>query len=197
MRENRLLLATAVAFLLGCGSGPSKADDEKPADTKPPAAAGGDKADKKDDAAKDDKKDEKKDDKSAKKEDPRVYRATVKDWNDTPEFVIDEAVLWVPEVSILGGSSGKKDKNLIVKMGPADIEVPFAEIAQLTFGKAKEDRLPVTVWFNDPEKKDKQLEGTVKANLQLKGTYLARKLDAVLKLREVKTLKLEPVKSDK
>lgn len=195
MQKRRLLLATAVAILLGCGSSDTHADDEKPGD-KPPAA------DKKDDKAPE-KKDEAKpaeakpaDKKPGDKDkkDEKHFVATVTDNFGTAPFKIDDADLRVPQVSLLGGESFDHKKMFTVKHGAAEIEVPFEEISKVTFGKTREDRLEVTIEFRSADKSDKQLEGTVKSNLQLGGNYQQRGLKANLKLREIKSLTLEEQK---
>jgi hypothetical protein len=182
MRESRFVLVAAVAFLLGCGSAATHADDKKP------------------DEKKDEKKgDEKPDEKAPAEKKPaekpkKRYTATVTDRFGTEPFKIDGAEVSVPQVSLLGGESFQYELRFVVKHGAAEIEVPFEEISKVTFGDVKEDRLGVTVEFKAADKADKQLTGTVKSNLQLHGKYQQRQLEAKLKLREIKTLVLEEAK---
>src|SRR5580658_5395061 len=131
MRENRLLLGIAVVALLGCGSEPSHADDQKPDDKKPPAEQRDDKKDEKP-ASAEKKKDEKK----------LVYRAHIVDRvTDIPPYDIEDAWIRVPFTSIHGGSDFEKKQELNVKPGAAEIQIPFAEIAQVECKEAKDDRL--------------------------------------------------------
>src|SRR5580658_8707460 len=114
MRENRLVLAATVAVLLGCSSEPSQADDQKDATH----------AEKKDD----DKK-EAPAKKDAEKKDVKkhgVFKATVIDRSpEVKPIEIDEAVLWVPQISIFSSNGGDPSWSLKVKHGAAEIEVPF------------------------------------------------------------------------
>lgn len=191
MRERRLLLAAAVAVLLGCGSEPTHADDKKP-DEKQPVPA-------------DDKKDEKKPDEKKPDERPdtrpqqavpdkkpaRRFVAVVTDRFKTDPFKIEDAELLVPQVSLLGGESYARELKFVVKHGAAEIEVPFEEIAKVTFKDVKDDRLAVVIEFRGADKGGNSLDGTVKSNLQLGGKYQQRGLPAKLKLRELASLTLE------
>ncbi|MEZ0230116.1 MAG: hypothetical protein ACAI25_15950, partial [Planctomycetota bacterium] len=187
-----LFLAAAVAFLLGCGSEPTHADDQKP-DEKQPAPAG----DKKDDKGTDkpaDPKGEKGGDKGAPAPAPdkvkKRFVAEVTDRFKTKPFKIDEAELLVPQVSLLGGESFDHKLVFVVKHGAAEIEVPFEEISKVTFELPKDDRLPIRIEFRGADKAGKVLDGTVKSNLQLGGKYEQRNLAAKLKLREIESITL-------
>lgn len=191
-RDNRLILAAAVAFLLGCGSEPSKADDQKGEEKPAPVDKAPDKKDERPAAAA--KKDEKK---------GKRFLGTVTDrLPDVKPFTIEEAKIFTPQVSIFGGDSGLEETTLRVKHGAAEIEVPFEDVTEVTFGNVKDDRLEVVVAFRE---KAGVLEGTVKANLQLRGTYVMadpsapkkQELKAQLKLREIKSVKLEEIKEGK
>ncbi len=192
MRTGGLLLAAAVAFLLGCGSEPTHADDKK--DEKQPVPAEGEKKDEKKPEEK--PADPPKGDKApaGKDEKRKHFVAEVTDRFKTPAFKIDEAELLVPQVSLLGGESFDHKFHFVVKHGAAEIEVPFEEIAKVTFGVPKDDRLPIVIEFRAPDKAGKTLDGTVKSNLQLGGKYQQRGLAAKLKLREIDTITLEEVK---
>jgi hypothetical protein len=185
MRENRLLLAATVALLLGCGSSPTRADDQKDPKDQPPA-------EKKDDK-KDEKKDDAKADKPAEKAPAKVrsFKVTVTDNFNTKPFTIEDAVIWVPEVSILSGEGGKATYSLFVKRGAAEIEVPLEDIAEVKGIKAaakEPDRLECTVVFKNG---DPEITGTIKANLSLQGRYDKSKLTAKCKLREITSFKVE------
>ena len=57
-------------------------------------------------------------------EDTRTYRATLTDeWNDEP-FVITNAVMFVPEVSLFGSGEGEEVKELSFRRGSATMTVP-------------------------------------------------------------------------
>ena len=186
MRTTRTLpVAVALTILLGCAADGTKADDgkpggkpaagEKPAD-KPAGEKPADGADKKPEGSK------------------KVFRATVTDRFGTAAFVIADARLWVPEVSLFGGEGGEYKKVVVVKHGAAEIEVPFDEVQTITLKLVKEDRIDVVVTFRAADKAGKQLDGTIKSNLQLHGHYEKSNLSARLKLREINEITLEEEK---
>lgn len=201
IQRRNFCLTLALALLLGCGGGVATKAQEKPGapdakpDDKPPEKADGkppEKADAKPDAAHADKGD-----KLAK--DLRSYRATVTDKStEVKDYVIRDAVIWAPEVSILGGEGHTEEKQLIVKRGAAELIVPFADIAWFELGTLKEDRLEIKVKrvsqlkSEDPKVRELVLIGTIKSNLQLSGKYEDTTLQARLKLREVLKVVLEP-----
>jgi hypothetical protein len=203
MRSNRLggvAIASAVAILLGCSSAATNADDAKPGDAPP--------ADQKQDQKKDEKAPAKTDENAAKAakaakeqkekeekdaDEKRRFNATVTDKTGTVPFLVSDAQIFVPEVSLLGGEGGKLAKELVVKHGPAEITIPLKDVTSLKVDALKEDRLEVTVRFKDPALAGSELKGTIKSNLQLHGKYLKSSLDAKLKLRDVDLVTLEEV----
>ena len=131
------------------------------------------------------------------KQDTRKYLARVRDQYQKDEekpFVVTNVSVFVPEVSLFGGGAGEEIKYLVLKRGAATFEVPFARIKQLAVGKVDEDRLRVRVILRDVSEKGAEvLEGTVKASLELRGTFAANGLPTTIKLRETKLIDLEPV----
>lgn len=177
MRVDRSLVALVVAAFLGVAVAPTRAQQNEP--------------------PKDEKKDEKKPEKPAPEKKKKVHRpfaAKVKDRYNN-EFEVATAFLWVPEVSLLGGESGDEKQVFTVKKGAAEIEIPFEDVESVEFPRdAKEDRLPIVIVLRDPELKKKLpkgLEGDVKASLQLWGDYEGSKLQAKLKLKELRSIQLE------
>lgn len=129
------------------------------------------------------------------KEDTRRYAARIIDVYQPPEdkpFVVEDVALFVPEVSLFGGSGGKRVKTFELRKGAATIEVPFARIAKITVGKVDEDLLNVTIELRDTKPEHKTLTGKVKANLELRGTFVAGDLETNVKLRETKEIELAP-----
>jgi hypothetical protein len=187
IQRRKLCFTVALAVLLGCAGGESTKAQEKPA----PDA----KSDDKDKGEKSDKGKAAEREKAEKeKEDKRVYKAVVTDRSpetSQKDYAISNAEIWVPEVSIFGGEGHTAEKKLSVKRGAAEINVPFTEIAWVSFGELKEDRLVVEVKRIVDVKTDKVLSGTIKSNLLLHGTYENTNLEAKLKLREVSKIVLE------
>ncbi len=124
-------------------------------------------------------------------QDTRTYRATLTDeWNDQP-FVITNVVLFVPEVSLFGGGDGEEVKELSLRRGSAEIEVPFHRILRITVGDLEQDRLHVTLEVrNESGSGTSSLEGTVKSTLELRGTFQDSGLASVVKVREARTVEL-------
>ncbi len=171
----------AMVLVLGCASnneGVAQERPEKPAAKKP--------------------KDEKKSTKAKDEKDKRKYRAVVKDKHlraGEKPFTVNDAVLFVPEVTLFGGGAGEEVKELKLKRGSAEVTIPFARIASLEIGKLDEDRLGLTVTLRDvKDPADAKLKGSVKASLELRGKLGSKDLDTVVKLREAKTVELSVVK---
>jgi hypothetical protein len=132
--------------------------------------------------------------KDKKKDDPRTYKATVRDKprglagsGQQEPFTVRGAVLFVPEVSLFGGGSGAEVKVLELRRGSATITIPFHRIEKLVVGSQpdnQEDRLELTVFLRDVEEKQKKLEGTVKASLELRGRLGDTKLETAVRLRD-------------
>jgi hypothetical protein len=166
MKKAGPILAFAVAVAVGCGSEEGKAED-KPGKPDTPATPTND------------------------KKETKHFRATITDASGQPPITITDVVLWVPEVSIFGGSGGTAERHLTVKRGALEVEVPFEQVLEIEVGKEKEDRLDIALKLNNPEWKDKELRGSVRSSLELRGDFEGSKLKATIKLREVKTVKIE------
>ena len=139
----------------------------------------------------------KKDKKKVK--DKRDYTATIRDKHqgkDDKPFAVSKVVVFVPEVSLFGGGSGEEIKELELKKGSATLEVAFARIAKIEIGKQKEDRLELTLTLRPAKggKAPPPLKGTVKASLELRGTYALNELPCTVKLREAVVVELAPTK---
>lgn len=129
--------------------------------------------------------------------DPKVYQATITDRyvkEGGKPFQVTQVVLFVPEVSLFGGSAGKESKTLILKRGAASIEVPFAKLRAIEVGEQKEDQIALTLEVEAKEPEGRKLSGTVKASLELRGTYASNGFKTTVRLRDVKrlTLALDP-----
>ena len=75
----------------------------------------------------------------------------------------------------------------------AELTIPFRRIEKIEVKNEKEDRLEVRVTLLAGEGGEKKaIEGTVKAGLELRGSYQDTKLRATVKLREVVSLTLQP-----
>lgn len=132
-----------------------------------------------------------------KKMDPKVYQATITDRyvkEGGKPFQVTQVVLFVPEVSLFGGAAGKESKTLVLKRGAASIEVPFAKLRAITVGEQKEDRISLELEVEAKKPEGRKLSGTVKASLELRGTYASNGFKTTVRLRDVKrmTLELDP-----
>lgn len=175
-----------LALALGCASAPERDGGARPQAAARPTSrpgggeGGGDGPKKADDEA-----------------DSHRYKARITDRYQKPDekpFVLANAVVFVPEVSLFGGGGGTETKQLEVKRGSLQVEVPFARIAVIEVGKVEEDRLWVTLKLRPAADGTAQdpIEGTVKASLELRGTYAANAdLKATVKLREAKHVEFE------
>jgi hypothetical protein len=167
-------LAGVVAVLLGCAAGDTRAQE-----TTDNNKAG----------------DEAKSDSEKKKEPDKHFDATVTDNYGTKPFLIHDAVIWLPETSLLGGESGQVKRSIVVKHGAEEVEVPLEAIEKISVEKLTDEGvLPVTVTFLDPKKYGDPITGTVKSSLQLRGKYHMSPLDATVKLRETKEIDLKEYK---
>jgi len=169
-----------LSVVLGCAASPpgaSAQDEPKPPATRPaPSQATED---------------------AQAEEDTRRYRARISDRfqaEDDKPFAVADVVVFTPEVSLFGGGEGKKLKAIELKRGSATIVVPFARIAAITVGKQAEDRLAVALTLRGTKPEDRLLQGTVKANLELKGIFEVNDLETTIKLRETKKVELEAAK---
>ena len=132
-----------------------------------------------------------------KKMDPKVYQATITDRyvkEGGKPFKVTQVVLFVPEVSLFGGAAGKESKTLVLKRGAASIEVPFAKLRAIEVGQRKEDRITLNLEVEAEKPEGRKLSGTVKASLELRGTYASNGFKTTVRLRDVKrmTLELDP-----
>jgi len=187
MRSKWLILV----LLLGIGCAAEQgavAQDKEPAPTSRDTKAnqgGSEQGDSEGDRAKPSKK---------KKMDPKVYRATITDRyvkEGGKPFQVTQVVLFVPEVSLFGGAAGKESKTLILKRGAASIEVPFAKLRAIEVGEQKEDRITLKLEVEAKKPEGRKLSGTVKASLELRGTYASNGFKTTVRLRDVKRLTLE------
>lgn len=131
-----------------------------------------------------------------KLEEGRRYNVAVRERGQEQGFKLLDAALFVPEVSLFGGEGGQTSKLLRLKRGAAELTVPFRRIKKIDVLSEKDDRLEVVVHLVPPEGSQEPpppLNGTIKAGLELRGGYEKTSLRAVVKLREVISLELEPV----
>jgi hypothetical protein len=171
MRGARVFFPLAVAVAVGCASETGKAEDGKAPSKEPDAK-------------------KKPETRGGKVE--RRFQAKVLDRYKTPPVLLSDVVLFVPDVSIFGGTSGETQRELVVKRGGHEITVPFVDVLSIEVPtEEKEDRIEVVVRFRDPKLSAKELRGTVRSNLELRGGYEGGKLEAKIKLRDVRSLELE------
>ena len=130
-------------------------------------------------------------DSEAPAEDTRVYRVKVQEKGKKAgeTFELRQVAILAPRVSLFGGGDGEAVKTLELRDGAARIQVPLHRLKALSVIQEVEDRLQVTVKLRAAEAGGEEtlLEGTIKANLELKGTYGSSGLTTVVKLREVTT----------
>jgi len=169
-RRTSLVFPVCCLWLLGCGA-PQQgtAQDSRPTEEQPAEEA----------PAKD------------APADTRVYRAKVQEKGKKPDetFELRQVEILAPKVSLFGGGSGEPVKSLELRDGAARINVPLDRLKVLTVIQEVEDRLQVTVKLTPAESGGEAtlLEGTIKANLELQGTYGSSGLKTIVKLREVTT----------
>ncbi|MCA8922872.1 MAG: hypothetical protein KDD82_13745 [Planctomycetes bacterium] len=127
----------------------------------------------------------------ARAEDARVYRARIQEKGKKPDetFELRQVVVLAPKVSLFGGGSGEPVKSLELRNGAARIQVPLHRLKTLRVLEEVEDQLQVTVKLRASAQGGEEtlLEGRIKANLELQGTYGASGLETIVKLREVTT----------
>ncbi len=171
----RCAWVTAFALFLGCASSEEGAAQDAPP-TPPPAQGGGEQAQ----GGK----------KPAAAPAPR-FVATVKDRYLADPWQLRDAVLFVPEVSLFGGGGGEETRELLVKVGAAEVAVPLARVSRIEVGDQDEDLLAVTVHVRPTAGEDPQpLKGTVRSSLELRGVFGASDLKTSVKLRELAWLEL-------
>lgn len=132
-----------------------------------------------------------------KQEEGRRYDVSVRERGQEQAFKLLDASLFVPEVSLFGGEGGRPSKLLRLKRGAAELTIPFRRIKKIDVLSEKEDRLEVVVQLVPGEGSQEApapINGTIKAGLELRGGYEKTSLKAVVKLREVLSLELEPAK---
>lgn len=165
---------TAFALVLGCASPEEGVAQEPPPAEQPPAAQnGGGEAGK------------------PKAPAPK-FDAVIKDRFLAEPWQLREAILFVPEVSLFGGGGGEETRELLVKVGAAELTVPLARVARIEVGEQDEDVLQVTVMVRPTETDPtpQPIKGTVRSSLELRGNYGASDLKTSVKLRELAWLEL-------
>lgn len=121
------------------------------------------------------------------------FVATVKDRYLADPWQLRDARLFVPEVSLFGGGGGEETRELVVKVGAAEVAVPLARVNRIEVGEQDEDLLAVTVHVRPTEGEAAQpLKGTVRSSLELRGVFGASDLKTTVKLRELAWLELTP-----
>lgn len=164
---------TAFALVLGCASPEEGVAQEQPPPAQtPPAQDGGAAATPKAPAPK--------------------FDAMIKDRFLAEPWQLREAILFVPEVSLFGGGGGEEKRELLIKVGAAELTVPLARVARIEIGEQDEDVLQVTVLVRPTEgdPTPQPVKGTVRSSLELRGMYGASDLKTSVKLRELTWLDL-------
>ena len=120
------------------------------------------------------------------------FRAEILERGKDKPFELKEVVLFVPEVSLFGGSGGDESDVLEVRRGATRLEVPLDRLVSIEISEPDPDadRIEVTIQLRpaDGGQQPPPLRGSVKANLELRGLYEG--LKAVIKLREAKRITL-------
>jgi hypothetical protein len=162
---------TAFALVLGCAS-PEEGVAQDQAPAQQPAPGGGAAATPKAPAPK--------------------FDAMIKDRFLTEPWQLREAILFVPEVSLFGGGGGEETRELVIKVGAAELTVPLSRVARIEIGEQDEDVLHVTVLVRPTEgdATPQPVKGTVRSSLELRGMYGASDLKTTVKLRELTWLDL-------
>lgn len=186
-RHGSWLWTAALLCALGCaGSEEGAAQEQPPASPEQPG--------------KQEPKPQAKDEKDLaqaeeKAEEARRYDLLVSEKGTDKPFRLSEGAMFVPEVSLFGGEGGKTSKLLRLKRGAAELTIPFRRIKRIEVKNEKDDRLEVTVKLVPAEgQEETELQGSVKAGLELRGTYAGTGLQATAKLREVTAVELVPQK---
>lgn len=121
------------------------------------------------------------------------FVATVKDRYLAEPWQLRDALLFVPEVSLFGGGGGEETRELVVKVGAAEVAVPLTRIERIAVGAQDEDILAVEVHVRPTAGEAPQpLKGTVRSSLELRGVFGASDLRTSVKLRELKWVQLAP-----
>ncbi len=122
------------------------------------------------------------------------FVATVKDRYLAEPWQLRDARLFVPEVSLFGGGGGEETRELLVKVGAAEVAVPLERVSRIEVGDQDEDLLAVTVLVRPTEGETPQpLKGTVRSSLELRGVFGTSDLKTAVKLRELAWVELAPV----
>jgi hypothetical protein len=114
-------------------------------------------------------------------------------------FVLHEVAIWEPESSSTGGPKGKLVDAFQVQKGvnEREIEQPLNDIVSMEIKGPDFDRLRVGITKIEnvvvPELRNKELAGTVKGDLELRGRADGRPLEAHVLMREVKTIEFPNV----
>jgi hypothetical protein len=156
---------TAFALLLGCAADRGAAQDTPLTHPTPPAEA-------------------------APKHEVE-YRALIKDKFQDRPFEVRGVALYVPQVSLFGGGSGERKLELTLKVGAAELTLPFDRVERIDVGAMTEDALSVKVAVRAKGDAPAEVyEGTIKSSLELRGTFSVSGLQTVVRLREVERVEL-------
>jgi len=113
-------------------------------------------------------------------------------------FRLVKGALFVPEVSLFGGEGGTASKLVRLKSGPAEVTIPFRRIKKITVTGDKDDRIEVTITLVPaPGQEKDRIDGSLKAGLELRGTYEGTDFPAVAKLRDLVSVELIPQEQKK
>ncbi len=120
------------------------------------------------------------------------FDAVIKDRFLAEPWQLREAILFVPEVSLFGGGGGEESRELVVKVGAAELTVPLGRVARIEIGEQDEDVLQVTLTVRPTESDPtpQPIKGSVRSSLELRGFYGASDLKTSVKLRELAWLEL-------
>lgn len=120
------------------------------------------------------------------------FDAMIKDRFLAEPWHLRDAILFVPEVSLFGGGGGEETRELMIKVGAAELTVPLSRITRIEIGEQDEDVLQVTVLVRPTERDPapQPVKGTVRSSLELRGSYGVSDLKTTAKLRELAWLEL-------
>ena len=122
------------------------------------------------------------------------FRLRVTDRHDGSQpFTLVEGALFAPEVSLFGGGNAEPLREITLRRGAAEIQIPAERVRRIQViqdanGRVAADRLQVTITVrNESGNGERRLEGTVRSNLELRGSYEDSGLQTVVHLRDVDT----------
>jgi len=114
----------------------------------------------------------------------RHFSATVVDRFNATSVITDVSV-FAPQFSFLGSNGGQTKHVFPVKIGAAEMEVPFEGVDSIRFNQITDDRIAVVVSLRNGKLASNRLECTLRANLQLRGVLKGTDFPATVRVRDL------------